>query len=133
MTGLDTNVIIRYLAQDDARQSAAATRLMESLTVDDQGLVTSVVLAETAWVMEENYGATRPQIAAIIERLLMTDALVVQNAELAWQALGRYRSGSADYADYLIERTCTSLGCEIVYTFDRKAARKNDCGMTIVA
>lgn len=132
MIGLDTNVLVRYFAQDDPRQSAAASRLIERLTPENPGLVTSVVLAETVWVMEDLYAAKREQIASIVEDLLQTGALVVQDAEQAWAALSRYRGGMADFADYLIERTCAALGSETVYTFDRKAAREKDCGMMLV-
>ena len=132
MIGLDTNVLVRYFAQDDPRQSAAASRLIERLTPENPGLVTSVVLAETVWVMEDLYAAKRGQIASIVEDLLQTGALVVQDAEQDWAALSRYRRGMADFADYLIERTCAALGSETVYTFDRKTARKKDCGMKLV-
>ncbi len=132
MIGLDTNVVVRYVAQDDAVQSPMATRLIESLSVDNRGLITSVVLAETTWVMEENYGATRAEIAEIVETLFRTEALQVQDAEQAWQALSSYRAGAADFADYLIERTCRALGCETTFTFDRKAGRKTDCGMSLM-
>ncbi len=130
MIGLDTNVLVRYLAQDDAEQSAAASHLIESLTAEKPGLITSVVLIETAWVMEDVYGAGRDEISAIVEKLLQTGTLVVQDAEQAWSALSRYRAGAADFADYLIERTCTALGSEATYTFDRKAARS--CGMELL-
>jgi predicted nucleic-acid-binding protein len=133
MIGLDTNVLVRYFAQDDAKQSAAASRLIEALTAESPGLVTAVVLAECVWVMEELYGARREQVASIVENLLQTGAMVVQDAEQAWGALSRYRGGIADFADYLIERTCAALGSEAVYTFDRKAAREKDCGMVLVA
>ena len=132
MIGLDSNVIVRYVAQDDPRQTRAATRLIESLSPDNPGLITSVVLAETIWVMEDNYGASRGEIAEIVAALLQAETLKVQDAEQAWQALSRYRAGRADFADYLIERTCAALGSEATYTFDRKAARQGDCAMTLV-
>lgn len=132
MIGLDTNVIVRYLAQDDHNQSDAATRLIESLSRDNPGIITAIVLAETAWVMEDNYGAGRDEIVDIVQKLLQADALIVQDAEQAWQALSRYRSGAADFADYLIERTCAALGSRTTYTFDRKAARPKDCAMTLL-
>jgi len=122
--GLDTNIIIRYLAQDDAKQSAAATRLLESLTTQSPGFITSVVLAEVIWVMEDLYGADRTQIGDIVESLLQTGSLAVQNPEITWQALSAYRTGSADFSDFLVERTCHAFGCSETYTFDKKAARK---------
>jgi predicted nucleic-acid-binding protein len=62
--GLDTNVIVRYLAQDDARQAAVATRLIEgSLTAEARGFISIVTLAEVVWVMASNYRATRVAVA----------------------------------------------------------------------
>lgn len=131
MIGLDTNILVRYFAQDDPRQSAAASRLMESLTSDSPGLVPAIVVAETVWVMEDAYGADRQRIATIVESLLRTESLVVQDAEAAWRALSRYRNGNADFADCLIERTCAQLGCQQTLTFDKQAARQ--AGMTLVS
>lgn len=131
MIGLDTNVVVRYLAQDDVRQSAVATRLIESLTQDDPGFITTVVLAEIIWVMEDLYLADRDKTAAIVETVLQTQTILVQDAEIAWRALSRFRSGNADFADYLIERTCNGQGCRATYTFDRKAAKASDCGMSL--
>jgi predicted nucleic-acid-binding protein len=127
--GLDTNVVVRYLAQDDAKQSQVATRLIEGLTPEEPCMVTTVVLAETVWVMEDVYGESRERIGAIVESLLQTRTLVVQDAEIVWRALSRFRSGRADFADCLIERTCAALDCNVTYTFDKNATR--DGGMTL--
>jgi predicted nucleic-acid-binding protein len=131
MIGLDTNVIVRYLAQDDAEQTRAATRLIETLTPEAPGFITAVVVAETVWVMEDLYDASRAEIAVILEKLLQTGAFVFQDAEILWRALARYRMGRADFADYLIERTCAAANCDATFTFDKKAVRE-DCGMQLV-
>ena len=123
MIGLDTNVLVRYLAQDDPRQSQVASQLIESLTPESPGLITTVVLAEIIWVMEDLYGASRERVAAIVEKLLRTRTLVVQDAEPVWKALSRFRSGGTNFVDSLIERICAELGCRETYTFDKKAAR----------
>ena len=130
MIGLDTNILVRYFAQDDPKQSPAAARLIEGLTADSPGAIPAIVLAETVWVMEDVYGADRDQIATIVETLLRTANLIVQGAETAWRALSRYRAGNADFADSLIERTCVELGCRQTFTFDKQAARH--AGMTLV-
>ena len=75
MHALDTNVLVRYLAQDDAKQSAAATRLLEErLTRADRGFVSLVVVLETVWVMESRYGADAATISDILQDLLQADA-----------------------------------------------------------
>lgn len=130
MIGLDTNVLVRYLAQDDPRQSAQAGVLIESLTPDQPGFVTSVALVESLWVMEDVYAATRERLAEIVEALLQTDALVIESAEQAWRALAGFRRSKADFADHLIARLCEARGCATTYTFDKTAAR--DGVMTLV-
>jgi predicted nucleic-acid-binding protein len=128
--GLDTNIVVRYFAQDDPKQSSAASRLIESFTPKHPGLVPAIVVAETVWVMEESYDADRVQIASIVENLLRTESLMVEGAETAWKALSRYRNGTADFSDCLIAQTCADRGCSETYTFDKRAAR--DAGMTLV-
>lgn len=127
MIGLDTNVVVRYIVQDDPAQSRVASRLIESLTPEAAGFVSIVTLAEITWVLDTAYGARREQIADVVESLLQTQTLVVQLAEIAWKALANYRKGTADYADCLIERLGAAHDCEATYTFDKVAVR--DAGM----
>ena len=71
MIALDTNVLVRYLAQDDARQSAAASRLIEqTLNAANRGFISLVALLETVWVMESRYDADPSNVAAILADLL---------------------------------------------------------------
>ena len=78
MIGLDTNILVRYIVRDDARQTAAATRLIESrCSTDDPGLITLVVLCELVWVLDRGYGYTRPAIAEVLRRSLSADDLQV--------------------------------------------------------
>ena len=65
MIGLDTNVLVRYVLQDDARQSPRASRLIESLSVDEPGFVPVVTLIELAWVLGAGYKLPRVQLAAV--------------------------------------------------------------------
>jgi predicted nucleic-acid-binding protein len=91
--GLDTNVIVRYLAQDDRAQAALATRLIEAaLTPEKPGFVSLIVLAELAWVLEDCYELDRKEISMLIESLLRVKQLKVQDADTAWQALRLYRT-----------------------------------------
>ena len=131
MIGIDTNVLVRYLAQDDARQSALATRLFEtSLTEEAPGFLSSVVLVETVWVMADLYGADRQHIASIVEALLHTSTLMVADAEIVWRALSGFRAGRADFSDFLIHELSAAAGCTTIYTFDKLAAR--DSGMQLL-
>lgn len=130
MNGLDTNVLVRYVMQDDPRQSARATRLMESLTPEAPGFVSLVVLVELVWVLKSNYGLDRGQVAAVIETLLRSKELVVDRAESVVQALQRFANAGADLADALIERLAAAAGCEATFTFDAGAAKA--AGMQLV-
>jgi predicted nucleic-acid-binding protein len=123
MIGLDTNVLVRYIAQDDAAQSPKASALIESLTADEPGYVTQVALVEVVWVLSSLYAADRDQIAKVVEGLLRTKELSVEAAETVWKALRVFTSSKADFADCLIERVCHDAHCEYTATFDTKAAR----------
>ena len=122
MIALDTNVLVRYLVRDDARQTRAATRIVEtSCTVETPGLVTLVVLCELVWVLERGYRYSRVQIAALVRGLLSADDLSIERSELAWQALNAFEEGPADFADYVIGATGREAGAEATVTFDRRA------------
>ena len=122
MIGLDTNVLVRYLAQDEPAQSAAATQLIEGFTAEAPGFISTVTLVETAWVLARAYRTTRPDIAAVIEGLLRAQDLVVEQSETHYLALGTYQTTTADYADAVIAQTGKRAGCDETVTFDRRAA-----------
>ena len=130
MIGLDTHVLVRYGLQDDARQSPRASRLIESLSVDEPGFVPVVTVVELAWVLGAGYKLPRVQLAAVLETLLRSKELVIDRADLVMQALARFSTGSADFADALIERTAAAAGCTTTMTLDQGAAKA--AGMTLV-
>ena len=124
MLALDTNVLVRYLAQDDARQFAAATRLIEQrLGPAERGFVSLVALLETVWVMESRYGADAALVSDILADLLDAAALEVQDAGAVRAALQRYRKGGVDLHDCLIVSLAELRKARVV-TFDAKAARR---------
>jgi len=122
MIGLDTNVLVRYVAQDDPKQSPKATRLIESLTAEAPGYVTLVSIVELVWVLSGCYGNTKGEICEVLETLLRSRELVVAEADIVWKALRLYRDGKADFADNLIERLSNAAGCTYTASFDRAAA-----------
>lgn len=124
MIGLDTNVLVRYLAQDDAEQSARATALIEQrLTVEDPGYISVVAMVEMVWVLDRAYRMGGTEIAAVVERLLQADTLVVESAQEMFLAMLTLRDGRGGFADALIALLGTSTGCLLTVTFDRKALR----------
>jgi predicted nucleic-acid-binding protein len=121
---LDTNVLVRYLAQDDPRQSAIATRVLESeLSATERGYVSLVVLLETVWVMESRYAADAATVAAIVDDLLQTPSLEVQDGHAVKDAVQRYRQGGVDLHDCLIVALAASRKARVL-TFDAKAAKR---------
>jgi predicted nucleic-acid-binding protein len=131
MIGLDTNVIVRYVMQDDPKQSQKATRLIEALSADAPGFVPLVVIVELVWVLTSCYDLKRDQVVEVLGGTLRTKEFMVDRAEQVAQALRVYKTGSADFADCLIERGATSAGCEKTMTFDSSAAKS--AGMTLIA
>ncbi|HTK02205.1 MAG TPA: type II toxin-antitoxin system VapC family toxin [Bordetella sp.] len=123
MIGLDTNVLVRYIAQDDATQSAKASTLIESLTAEEPGYIAQVALIEVVWVLSSMYAADRDQIAKVVEGLLRSKGLILEAADTVWKALHVFISSKADFADCLIERVCHDAHCEYTATFDARAAK----------
>jgi predicted nucleic-acid-binding protein len=123
MIGLDTNVLVRYFAQDDAKQSLRATKLMDALTNAEPGFVGLVPVVELVWVMQGAYSRTKADILALLEDLLQTAELVIENAEVVAQAVSAYGGSNADFADCLIERSAHYANCTSTVTLDERAAR----------
>ena len=122
MIGLDTNVLVRYLAQDEPAQSAAANQLIDGFTAEAPGFISTVTLVETAWVLARAYRTPRADIAAVIEGLLRSQDLLVEQSETHYLALGTYQASPADYADAVIAQAGKRAGCDETVTFDRRAA-----------
>ncbi|SQF96597.1 putative nucleic-acid-binding protein, contains PIN domain [Paucimonas lemoignei] len=123
MIGLDTNVLVRYVAQDDQKQSAVASELIESLTASSPGFIALVSVVELVWVLQSSYQSSKSEIIVVLETLLRTRELTLENAETVWQALRRFSESNADFADCLIERSANAAGCDHTVTFDSKAAK----------
>ncbi|WP_158750991.1 PIN domain-containing protein [Acidobacterium sp. S8] len=130
MIGLDTNVLVRYFAQDDPVQSSKATTLIGSLTPEDPGFVAIPSVVELVWVLARAYQSDRIFIIHILEELLRAKEIIVEQSPLMWQALHLYKVSKADFADCLIERSCQIAGCHYTVTFDAIAAKT--AGMRLI-
>jgi len=129
--GLDTNVLLRYFGQDDARQSPKADAIFDSLTADDPGWVGLAALLELVWVMTSRKGAGRVIVADTLDQLLAMESMAVEQASTVASAAQRFRSSNADFADCLIAASAQTAGCSRTLTFDRIAAR--DAGMELIS
>ena len=124
MIGLDTNVLVRYLTQDDPAQSPRATEFIErQLTEDNPGYVSAVVMAEMVWVLERAYELENVEIVDCIERILQAAVLVVQNEQEVFTAMTVLKDARGSFADGFILALATKAGCLNTVTFDRKALR----------
>ena len=124
MIGLDTNILVRYFAQDDLVQSPKATEIIErQLSEENPGFVSVVVMVETAWVLERAYGLTDQEIAAAIEAMLQTDVLMVEDEQDVFTAMTALKERSGAFADALIGALGAKAGCSRTLTFDREASR----------
>lgn len=124
MIGLDTNIVVRYLTQDDPVQSPQATAIIERrLSVANPGFVSIVTMAEIVWVLERSYALPAPEIAAAIERMLQVEELVVENEQEVFAAMLALKHGSGGFADALIAELGARAGCTYTLTFDKKAMR----------
>jgi predicted nucleic-acid-binding protein len=121
--GLDTNVLVRYITQDDHKQAALANVLIENLDDASTGFVTLVTVVELSWVLESAYNFTRRQFAEVMQTLMAVDTIKLDRAAVVASAVRVYAASKADFSDCLIERLSANAGCERTMTFDKAAAK----------
>ena len=130
MIGLDTNVLVRYIMQDDPKQSSKAANLIESLDAENPGFITMVSVVELYWVLTSSYELTGAQVAQALDAILRTKQLQVERTDQVVRALRMFGHGKADFADCLIERVASKAGCSQTMTFDVGAGKH--AGMTLI-
>ncbi len=123
MTGLDTNVLVRFLVQDDPVQGEAARAALAQMNETAPGFVSREVIVELVWVLERAYGFGRADVARALDGLLDARDLVVEAADRVAVATERYRTGGAGFADQMIALAGQAAGCDVTLTFDRIAGR----------
>ena len=124
MIGLDTNILIRYLTQDDPIQSPKATRLLErTLTLEEPGYLSLASVLEIAWVLGSIYRQSSEELAKTIERLLQIETLIIQNEKEVHEAMLVLKSNQGSFNDALIGALGAWAGCDSTLTFDKKASR----------
>ena len=129
MLALDTNVLLRYLVQDDETQVEGATSLLESLTVDHPGFICREVIIEMVWVLERSYRFTRSQIADILVEMALTQGLVFESENDVVRAALQYRQGGPGFADLMILAAAERAGASPLYTFDRALSRREGAAL----
>jgi len=124
MIGLDTNVLARLFVDDDLAQAKAARRFVaERCTQADPGFVDRVALCELVWVLTSVHGYGRADVASVIEQLIASRDIMLEDAEVVRAALRVFTSRNIDFSDILIAEINRAHGCEVTATFDRRAAK----------
>lgn len=124
MIGLDTNVLVRYIVEDDPKQAVLATKLIdESSSAQKPAFINLMVLCELVWVLTRAYGCDRIQMKEVLQNILLTENFIVEHHDVAWLALHDYDEGNADYPDCLISRLNQASECTTTWTFDKKASK----------
>lgn len=131
MIGLDTNVLLRFITQDDQQQSPLADATMASLTTIEPGWVAVATVLEFVWAMSKSMRLPKPMVCNALDRMLTLDTIVMEQQSIVSAAVQQYRSTRADFADCLIAASARAAGCSKTVTFDRIAAR--DTGMELIA
>lgn len=122
MIGLDSNVLVRYLTQDDPVQSKKANQVVEeALRAGESLYLNHVVLCEVNWVLARAYGYDRPELADVIDTILGAAQFEFEDKNSLWQALAGFRQSVADFADCLIAVKNAAAGCGATLTFDKRA------------
>ena len=123
MIALDTNVLVRFLVQDDPLQAQLATKVIDQLTDDAQGFVSREVLVELVWVLERAYRLGRAEIAVALDGLLSATEMDIEGSDEVAPALELYRNNGFGFADLMTAAAARRAGANELVTFDRKAAR----------
>ncbi|NET71464.1 MAG: type II toxin-antitoxin system VapC family toxin [Sphaerospermopsis sp. SIO1G2] len=123
MIGLDTNILIRYFAQDDAKQSAKASEIIEQqLSKEHPAFIGSIVLVEMVWVLTRLYKMQPVDIMLIVKELINAVDIQLEHHEETWKAHQLVLSDNLDFSDALLGAIHHRHGCNYTLTFDRKAA-----------
>lgn len=120
MRGVDTNVLVRYITQDDPEQALAANAVVEEcIRKRDLLVIHPVVLCELVWVLESAYRFGRDDIVMVLDHIIRTAQFDIVDKDIVWQAFGDYQRGKADFSDYFIGRANKRAGADITLTFDQ--------------
>jgi predicted nucleic-acid-binding protein len=123
MYALDTNIIVRYIVQDNKEQARKATCVIEGLTADDRVFISCIVLCEVFWVLRTTYKIPREECAKTLKRIISVASFDIEYMECSAKALKNYEKGQADFSDYLLQEIARHQGYDVVLTFDTKAQR----------
>ena len=125
MFALDTNILVRYIVQDDTEQSAIANNIIDGLNSDNSAFIACVVLCELNWVLKSGYKISKEQAIDILEKIITIPVFNIEHFDCCLKALKSYKNGQADFSDYLILEIAKLNGYKCVLTFDKNALKSD--------
>ena len=126
MIAIDTNILVRYITQDDEAQSKAAENLLAKYSNKFQSIfINNIVMCELIWVLEKGYSYNQEQIASTIRVILSTEEFAFEYHNILWLALEDYELKKVDFSDSLISKLNHHLGFKQTFSFDKAAIKNN--------
>ncbi len=120
MIGIDTNILLRLVIEDETEQTMRAAGLLDTSRKANETLfVCDVTLCETVWVLRSGYRHRKATIIDILQDLIDSADFDFQSPDSLDRAFEDYKHGKADFADYLIGARCAEAGCRVTATFDK--------------
>jgi predicted nucleic-acid-binding protein len=129
--GIDTNILVRFLVDDDPAQNAVARLFLSARTAEEPAYISAIVIAETVWILHNRLNYPMSVVAELVQNLLAADGLVIECTE-ELDALLSTGQPLADLADYLIAWAAKRAGARTTLTFDKRAAARVS-GMELLA
>jgi len=120
MIGIDTNVLVRLIVEDNDIQARKALKYLEK---HSDVFISAIVICETAWVLESCYDLKKDELINVFENILRVDQFIIEHSEQVWIALNEYRKFNTDFSDCIVGAIAKSNDCDFVATFDKKAAK----------
>jgi predicted nucleic-acid-binding protein len=127
MIGIDTNILVRYLTQDDLAQAKIVEEIFDlHATCPNSIFINNIVMCELIWVLERGYKYSKENIGQVIKQILSTEEFAFENQELLWMALNQYSQHNLDFSDALIGEINRIAGCKETLTFDQGAVKASN-------
>jgi len=127
MIGIDTNILVRYLTQDDIEQAQVVDQIFNTHATSPNSIfINNIVICELIWVLERGYKYNKEIITKSIKQILSTEEFAFENQELLWLALNQYSLNNLDFSDALIGELNKDFGCAKTLTFDQTAVKSSN-------
>jgi len=126
MIGLDTNVLLRFIAKDDWAQTRRVRKIIEAYRGKQKSVyISDISLCETVWTLKSAYKYSKIELIAVLENLSDMEELSFSDLTLFKQATELYKNGKADFADYFLALKNKQVGCEFAYSFDNQLIKES--------